>query len=41
MGILGFIKSQLIDIIEWMDNSNYTLVHRSRTRTTRSRTGPS
>ena len=28
MGILGFIKSQLIDIIEWMDNSNYTLVHR-------------
>jgi membrane protease subunit (stomatin/prohibitin family) len=28
MGILGFIKSQLIDIIEWLDNSNYTLVYR-------------
>jgi hypothetical protein len=28
MGILGFIKSQLIDIIEWMDNSNYTLVYK-------------
>ena len=28
MGILGFIKSQLIDIIEWTDNSNYTLVYK-------------
>lgn len=28
MGILGFIKSQLIDIIEWTDDTNYTLVHR-------------
>lgn len=28
MGILGFIKSQLIDIIEWLDSSNYTLVYR-------------
>jgi hypothetical protein len=28
MGILGFIKSQLIDIIEWTDNTNYTLVYK-------------
>jgi len=28
MGLLGFIKSQLIDIIEWTDNSNYTLVYK-------------
>ncbi len=28
MGILSFIKSQLIDIIEWLDDSNYTLVYK-------------
>ncbi|MCB9568377.1 MAG: SPFH domain-containing protein [Myxococcales bacterium] len=28
MGLLSFIKSQLIDIIEWLDDSNYTLVYR-------------
>jgi membrane protease subunit (stomatin/prohibitin family) len=28
MGIMGFIKSQLIEIIEWMDDTNYTLVWR-------------
>ncbi|MFO0636417.1 MAG: hypothetical protein U0168_26600 [Nannocystaceae bacterium] len=26
MGIISFIKSQLIDIIEWLDDTNYTLV---------------
>lgn len=28
MGIISFIKSQLIDIIEWLDDTNYTLVWR-------------
>src|SRR5262245_1235628 len=28
MGIMSFIKSQLIDIIEWKDDTNYTLVWR-------------
>jgi len=28
MGIMSFIKSQLIDVIEWLDNSNDTLVYR-------------
>jgi membrane protease subunit (stomatin/prohibitin family) len=28
MGIISFIKSQLIDIIEWLDETNYTLVWR-------------
>lgn len=28
MGLLNFIKSQLIEIIEWLDDTNYTLVHR-------------
>ena len=28
MGIMSFIKSQLIDIIEWLDDTNYTLVWR-------------
>ncbi|MEZ4448726.1 MAG: SPFH domain-containing protein [Nannocystaceae bacterium] len=28
MGLLSFIKSQLIDIIEWLDETNYTLVYR-------------
>ena len=28
MGIMNFIRSQLIDIIEWLDDSNYTLVWR-------------
>jgi membrane protease subunit (stomatin/prohibitin family) len=28
MGILSFIKGQFIEIIEWLDNTNYTLVYR-------------
>jgi membrane protease subunit (stomatin/prohibitin family) len=28
MGLMSFIKSQLIDIIEWLDDTNYTLVWR-------------
>ena len=28
MGILSFIQSQLIDVIEWLDDTNYTLVWR-------------
>lgn len=28
MGIMSFIKSQLIDVIEWLDSSNDTLVYR-------------
>ncbi len=28
MGIMSFIRSQLIDIIEWKDDTNYTLVWR-------------
>ncbi len=28
MGLMDFIKSQLIDIIEWLDDSNNTLVYR-------------
>lgn len=28
MGLMNFIKSQLIEIIEWLDDTNYTLVHR-------------
>ena len=28
MGILSFIKGQFIEIIEWLDNPNYTLVYR-------------
>ena len=28
MGIMSFIRSQLIDIVEWLDDSNYTLVWR-------------
>lgn len=28
MGLLNFLKSQLIDIIEWLDDTNYTLVWR-------------
>jgi len=28
VGLLSFIKNQLIEIIEWMDDTNYTLVHR-------------
>jgi len=28
MGIMSFIKSQFIEIIEWLDDSNYTLVWR-------------
>jgi membrane protease subunit (stomatin/prohibitin family) len=28
MGILSFIKDQLIDIVEWLDDTNYTLVWR-------------
>lgn len=28
MGIMSFIKSQLIEIIEWLDDTNYTLVWR-------------
>ena len=28
MGIMSFIKSQLIDVIEWLDNSNDLLVYR-------------
>jgi membrane protease subunit (stomatin/prohibitin family) len=28
MGIMSFIKSQVIDIIEWLDDTNYTLVYR-------------
>ena len=28
MGLMSFIKSQFIEIIEWLDDTNYTLVHR-------------
>jgi len=28
MGILSFIRDQLIDIVEWLDDTNYTLVWR-------------
>jgi len=28
MGIMSFIKSQVVDVIEWMDDSNDTLVYR-------------
>ena len=28
MGIMSFIRSQLIEIIEWLDDTNYTLVWR-------------
>ncbi|HET6584699.1 MAG TPA: SPFH domain-containing protein [Nannocystaceae bacterium] len=28
MGLMSFIKSQLIDIVEWLDDTNYTLVWR-------------
>ncbi len=28
MGLMSFIKSQLIEIIEWLDDTNYTLVWR-------------
>lgn len=28
MGIMSFVKSQLIEVIEWLDNSNTTLVYR-------------
>ena len=28
MGIMSFIRSQLIEVIEWLDDSNYTLVWR-------------
>ena len=28
MGLMSFIKSQLIEIIEWLDDTNYTLVYR-------------
>jgi membrane protease subunit (stomatin/prohibitin family) len=28
MGLLSFIQSQLIDIVEWLDDTSYTLVYR-------------
>ena len=28
MGLMSFIRNQLIDIVEWIDNTNYTLVWR-------------
>ena len=28
MGILNMIKGQLIDVIEWSDNSSKTMVHK-------------
>ena len=28
MGILDMLKGQLIDVIEWKDDSNDTMVHR-------------
>ena len=28
MGIMSFIRSQLIEIVEWLDDSNHTLVWR-------------
>ena len=28
MGILDMIRGQLIDVIEWTDNTNTTMVHK-------------
>ncbi len=28
MGLMSFIRSQFIEIVEWIDDTNYTLVHR-------------
>jgi len=39
MGIFDAIRSQFIEVIEWLDDSGNTLVYRFRYRVRRSRTG--
>ena len=41
MGIMDFFKGELIEIIEWTDDSRDTLSYRFPTMTRRSRTGRS
>ena len=41
MGIMDFIKGELIDVIEWTDDSRDTLCTATRTMTRPSRTGRS
>ena len=41
MGLMDFIKGELIEIIEWTDDSRDTLSHGFQTTTRRSRTARS